>query len=82
MTLPSPDSASTIKKHPHKALRQKRPNALIPKQKIENAMTRTFFKKFNLKSVFGQKQMCIQTLEASKETQQSSKFTQQQSVFL
>ena len=45
MTLPPPDSASTIKQHPHKELRKKRPNALIPKQKIENAMTRKFFKK-------------------------------------
>ena len=44
MTLPPPDSASTIKQHPRKALRKKRPNALIPKQKIENVMTRTFLK--------------------------------------
>ena len=45
MTLPPPHSVSTIKQHPSKALSLKRPNALIPKQKIENAMTRTFLKK-------------------------------------
>ena len=45
MTLPPPNSVSTIKQHPSKALSLKRPNALIPKQKIENAMTRTFLKK-------------------------------------
>ena len=49
MTLPPPDSASTIKHHPRKALRYKRPNALIPKQKIENTMTRTFLKDSNKK---------------------------------
>ena len=82
MTLPTPDSASTIKQHPCKALSQKRPNALIPKQKIENAMTRTFLKQINLKRISGQKQRCIQTLEAPKETQQSSELTQQHSIFL
>ena len=34
------------------------------------------------KNVSGQKQRCIQNLAISKETQQSSKFTQQQSIFL
>ena len=47
MTLQPQDSASTIKKHPSKELREKRPNALIPKQKIENEMTRTFSKNLN-----------------------------------
>ena len=47
MTLPPPDSASTIKQHPYKELRKKRPNALIPKQKMENAMIRTFLKNSN-----------------------------------
>ena len=76
MTLPPPDSTSIIKQHSHKSLRQKRSNELIPKQKIENAMTRTFLKKkFTLKGVSSQKQGHIQTLEASKETQQSSKLT-------
>ena len=45
MTLPPPESTSTIKQYSRKALRYKRPNALIPKQKIENAMRRTFLKK-------------------------------------
>ena len=37
--------------------------------------------KFKLKSVSGQKQGCIQILEASKKTQQSSKLTQQHLIF-
>ena len=44
-------------------------------------MTRTFLKKFKLKSVSGQKQGCIQTPEASKKTQQLSKLTQQHLIF-
>ena len=44
MTLQPPDSASTTRQHPSKVPREKRPNALIPKQKIENEMTRTFSK--------------------------------------
>ena len=44
MTLPPSDSTSTIRQHPSKAPREKRPNALIPIQKIENVMTRTFLK--------------------------------------
>ena len=46
-------------------------------------MARTFLKKnYPKKKVSGQKQRCIQTLAVSKETQQSSKFTQQESIFL
>ena len=83
MTLPAPNSTSTFKQHPHKALRSKIPNALIPKQKIKNAMTRTFLKrKFTLNKGVSSDQRCIQTLVVSKETQQSSKFTEQQSIFL
>ena len=37
--------------------------------------------KFKLKSVSGKKQQCIQTPEASKKTQQSSKLTQQHLIF-
>ena len=44
MTLQPLDSASTIRQHPSKAPRENRPNSLIPKQKIENEMTRTFSK--------------------------------------
>ena len=43
-------------------------------------MTRTF-SKIKLKEVSGQKQGCIQTPEASKKTQQSSKLTQQHLLF-
>ena len=39
-------------------------------------MTRTF-SKIKLKEFSGQKQVCIQTPEASKKTQQPSKLTQQ-----
>ena len=46
-TLQPSDSASTTRKHPSKAPRKKRPNSLIPKQKIENKMTRTFSKNSN-----------------------------------
>ena len=45
IALQPPDSASTLKQHSSKVLREKKSNALIPKQKIENAMTRTFLKK-------------------------------------
>ena len=51
MTLQPLDSVSTIKQHLRNALRYKIPNALIPKQKIENAMTRTFLKTITLKKV-------------------------------
>ena len=72
MILTPLDSAIKIKQHSRKLLRKKKSNALIPKQKIENAITRTFLKKnYPKKGVSGQKQRCIQTLAVSKETQQS-----------
>ena len=62
MILPPPDSTSTIKQHSRKVLGQRKSNAQIPKQKIENAMTRTFLnnkKIYPKKGVSGQKQRCI-----------------------
>ena len=76
MILRPLDSAST-----HTSLKQstkvKEIQCTNLKQKIENAMTRTFLKKkFSLKkNVSGQKQRYKQTQAVPKETQQISEFT-------
>ena len=81
MTLQPSDFETTHKQQPSKAPRWKRPNVLIPKQKLENEMTRTFFKKSNKKESLVRNRGEIQIPKASKKTQQSPKLTQQHLIF-
>ena len=52
-----------------------------PKTKNRKCNDKSILNKFKLKSTSGPKQRCIQTPEASKKTQQSSKLTQQHLIF-